>query len=78
MKSFILGERIRLLNTAALDLLDALGGVLERLVDNSDLVATKRPLLSSKFGILFYGKSPTAPILHARIADRVLHRVIEI
>ena len=78
MKSFILGKRIRLLNTAALILLDALGGVLERLVDNSDLVATKRPLLSSKFGILFYWKSPTAPILHARIADRVLHRVIEI
>ena len=47
MKSFILGKRIRLLNTAALILLDALGGVLERLVSNSNLVATKRPLLSS-------------------------------
>ena len=78
MKSFILGKRIRLLNTAALILLDALGGVLERLVGNSNLVATKRPLLSSKFGILFYRKSPTASILHTGIADRVLHRVIEI
>ena len=78
MKSFIFGKRIRLLDTAALILLDALGGVLERLVCNSNLVATKRPLLSSKFGILFNWKSPTAPILHTRIADCVLHRVIEI
>ena len=78
MKSFILGKWIGLLNTAALILLDALGGVLERLVCNSNLVATKRPLLSSKFGILFNWKSPTAPILHTRIADCVLHRVIEI
>ena len=78
MKSFILGKWIGLLNTAALILLDALGGVLERLVCNSNLVATKRPLLSPKFGILFNGKSPTAPILHTRIADCVLHRLIEI